>query len=104
MAKSGILVRPVVTEKSEQSSKKGTYVFVVDRKSNKLEIAKAVEEMFSVSVTDVNTIVIPGKAKSRSTKTGTVRGIRPAYKKAYITLAAGEVINLYGEEGTTDEA
>jgi large subunit ribosomal protein L23 len=92
-----ILVRPVVTEKSELTAKKGQYVFVVDRKSNKLEIAKAVEAMFNVSVVSVNTLVIPGKAKSRSTKTGMIRGIRPAYKKAYVTVAQGETINIYGD-------
>jgi large subunit ribosomal protein L23 len=102
MAKN-ILIRPVVTEKSEKTSKKGVYVFVVDRGSNKLEIAKAVEAMFSVSVVDVNTIIIPGKMKSRSTKTSVVRGIRPAYKKAYVTLAEGEVINIYGEEEVAEQ-
>lgn len=97
-----ILIRPVVTEKSEMTAKKGHYVFVVARKANKIEIAKAVEAMFNVSVKSVNTLVIPGKAKSRSTKTGMIRGIRPAYKKAYVTVADGETINIYGEADSED--
>jgi|JI91814CRNA_FD_contig_31_5588357_length_1410_multi_3_in_0_out_0_2 large subunit ribosomal protein L23 len=101
---SHILIRPVVTEKSELTAKKGHYVFVVERKANKIEIARAIEAMFNVSVKAVNTLVVPGKAKSRSTKTGMIRGIKPAYKKAYITVADGESINIYSGAGNEENA
>lgn len=101
---SHILIRPLVTEKSEMTSKKGHYAFVVERKANKIEIAKAIEAMFNVSVKAVNTLVVPGKAKSRSTKTSMIRGMKPAYKKAYITVADGEVIDIYRGAGNEDAA
>ena len=72
------------------------YTFVVDRKANKIEVAKAVEAMFNVSVSAVNTAVIPGKVKSRSTRSGVVKGMKPAYKKAFVTLQDGETIDLFG--------
>jgi large subunit ribosomal protein L23 len=53
------------------------------------------EEFYGVSVTDVNTAVVPGKNKTRYTKAGFVQGQKPAYKKAYITVAEGETIDLY---------
>jgi large subunit ribosomal protein L23 len=94
-----ILIRPIITEKSDKAMKKDVYTFVVNRKSNKLEIAKAVEAAFQVTVEHVNTTVIPGKAKSRSTKTTVVKGVKPAYKKAFVTLLQGETIDLFGDTG-----
>ena len=94
-----ILVRPVVTEKSEiGSSKRQEYTFVVDKNANKIEIKKAVEEMFSVTVDTVNTAIIPGKYKSRNTRTGVVKGVKPGYKKAFVKLVEGEKIDLFGDE------
>ena len=91
-----VLVKPIVTEKSNKLTDKGrTYSFRVARKANKLEIKKAVEEFYGVNVTDVNTVVVPGKAKSRFTKAGFISGVKPAYKKAYVTVAEGDTIDLY---------
>jgi large subunit ribosomal protein L23 len=67
----------------------------VDRKANKLEIKKAVEAFYGVTIIDVNTIIVPAKHKTRSTKAGIVEGRKPAYKKALVTLAEGETIDLY---------
>ncbi|MCA0383686.1 MULTISPECIES: 50S ribosomal protein L23 [Phnomibacter] len=93
-----VLIKPVLTEKvNKQIEKKRSYTFIVDRKANKLEIKKAVEEFYGVNVTDVNTLVMPGKAKSRFTKSGFINGRKPAKKKAVVTVAEGEEINLYGE-------
>lgn len=93
-----VLIKPVLTEKvNKQTEKFRRYTFVVNRKANKLEIKKAVEEFYGVSVTAVNTLVMPGKAKSRQTKSGVVTGVKPAKKKAIVTIAEGEEINLYGE-------
>ena len=97
-----ILIRPIVTEKSDKAMKKSVYTFIVDRKSNKLEVAKAVEAMFQVSVDTVNTTVIPGKVKSRSTRTSVVKGMKPAYKKAFVTLQEGETIDLFGDGGVEE--
>ncbi|NJN33094.1 MAG: 50S ribosomal protein L23 [Saprospiraceae bacterium] len=101
-----IIIRPVVTEKSEKGmASKSVYTFIVERSVNKLEVANAIEAMFNVSVSSVNTAVIPGKMKVRSTRSGAVSGMRPAYKKAFVTLVKGETIALFGEstEEETEE-
>lgn len=96
MKQSDILIKPVLTEKANnQQEKLRRYAFKVNRKANKLEIKKAVEDFYGVSVTDVNTVVVPGKNKTRFTKAGFIKGVKPAYKKAYITVAEGESIDLY---------
>ena len=96
MKLSEVLVKPIVTEKSNKlTDKSRTYAFRVDRKANKLEIKKAIEGFYGVTVVDVNTVVVPGKAKTKFTKAGFISGRKPAYKKAYITVAEGENIDLY---------
>lgn len=93
-----ILIKPVVSEKAELLSENlGHYTFVVVKTANKIEIRKAVEERYGVSVDRVNTALMPGKTKNRSTKSGIIRGRVPAYKKAIVTLAEGESIDLYNE-------
>ena len=91
-----VLIKPIVTEKSNKlSDKSRTYAFKVSRKANKIEIKKAVQEFYGVNVIDVNTVVVPGKHKSRFTKAGFISGVKPAFKKAYVTVAEGESIDLY---------
>ena len=93
---SDVLLRPLITEKvNNQMEKNGRYTFEVDRRANKLEIKKAVEEFYGVKVTDVNTIVVPGKSKSRFTKAGFIQGVKGAYKKAVVTLSEGDSIDLF---------
>ncbi|NOT38687.1 MAG: 50S ribosomal protein L23 [Saprospiraceae bacterium] len=90
-----IIIKPVVSEKADKlSNKRGQYTFVVKRDCNKIEIQKAVEKAYSVNVVSVNTLVIPGKAVTRNTKTTVLKGRKPAYKKAIVTLATGETINI----------
>lgn len=97
MAKSNILIRPVISEKSELNSEKlGQYTFVVDKKANKIQIAKVIEEKFNVNVVSVNTLVMPAKARSRYTRAGVLKGRISGYKKAMITVEEGEVIDFYG--------
>jgi large subunit ribosomal protein L23 len=92
-----VLVKPILTEKANlQQDKLSRYAFRVGRKANKLEIKKAVEEFYGVTVINVNTAVVPGKNKTRYTKAGFVKGQKPAYKKALVTVAEGETIDLYG--------
>lgn len=96
MKAADVLIRPVLTEKANiLSEKKGRYTFAVARKANKLEIKKAVEDFYGVSVADVNTIVVPAKAKSRYTKSGVLSGRKPAFKKAIVTLDEGETIDIF---------
>lgn len=96
MKPSGILVKPILTEKANaQQEKLRKYAFKVDRKANKLEIKKAVEDFYGVTVVDVNTVVVPGKNKTRYTKAGFIQGMKSAYKKALVTVAEGETIDLY---------
>ena len=90
-----VLVKPILTEKANaQQDKLRRYAFKVARKANKLEIKKAIEEFYGVTVTDVNTAVVPGKNKTRYTKAGFVKGQKPAYKKALVTVAEGETIDF----------
>ncbi len=93
-----ILIKPIISEKADSLSEKHQqYSFVVDRKANKIQIRKAVEELYKVSVSAVNTMVIPGKSKKRFTRTGVQSGATSAYKKAVVTLKEGEQIDFYGE-------
>jgi large subunit ribosomal protein L23 len=97
MRQSEILIKPIVSEKSNRlSEKRNTYAFRVSRKANKLEIKQAVEAFYNVKVEDVHTMVVPRKAKNRMTKAGYIQGSKPAYKKAYVTVAEGETIDFYG--------
>ncbi len=93
----GVLVRPLVTEKVSALNEKGKYGFIVDRKANKVEIKKAVEKMYSVTVEDVNTMNYLGKKKSRYTKSKIITGRTASFKKAVVTVADGDVIDFYGE-------
>ena len=91
-----ILIKPIVTEKmTGQGDKFNRYGFIVARKANKLQIRKAVEELYGVKVEDVNTMVVGGKRKSRFTKSGVLAGKQPTVKKAIITLADGDTIDFY---------
>jgi len=96
MIPSDVLIKPILTEKANaQQEKLRRYAFRVNRKANKLEIKKAVEDFYGVSVVDVNTVVVPGKNKTRFTKAGFIKGSKSSYKKALITVAEGETIDLY---------
>ena len=96
MRPSEVLIKPILTEKANaQQESLRRYAFKVARKANKLEIKKAVETMYGVTIIDVNTVVVPGKNKTRYTKKGFVQGQKPAYKKALVTVAEGETIDLY---------
>jgi large subunit ribosomal protein L23 len=91
-----ILLKPIVTEKlTAQGEKLNRFGFVVSRKANKIQIKKAVEEMYGVTVESINTLVYAGKNKSRNTKTGVIVGKRNSFKKAIVTLAQGETIDFY---------
>ena len=88
-----VILEPVVSEKSYDQIEDGnTYTFLVDRRSNKTQIKQAVEAIFSVDVVRVNTMNRKGKVK----RTGWVFGKRPDTKRAMVTLAEGEEIDIFG--------
>ena len=91
-----ILIKPLITEKmTAMSTKLNRFGFVVDKRANKLEIKKAIEDLYGVSIEEINTMVYSGKKKSRNTKAGLVTGRTNAYKKAIVTLKEGETIDFY---------
>lgn len=98
MAKKQILIKPVVSEKAEILSENQTqYTFIVAKNVNKVEVRQAVEARYGVTVESVNTLNMPSKTKNRTTKSGIIRGRVPAFKKAVVTLAEGEELDLYNE-------
>jgi len=87
-----VIKAPVITEKGTLVSERGNQVvFKVDRRANKVEIRRAVETMFKVKVEDVRTINLLGKKR----RVGRSIGKRPDWKKAYVTLAAGQRIDFF---------
>lgn len=91
-----IIKKPVITEKMTAISEKlNRYAFIVDKRANKLEIKNAVEKLYNVHVTSVNTMNYDGKLKSRNTKSGVIQGRRDAFKKAVVTVAEGETIDFF---------
>ena len=91
-----ILQRPIISEKMTRiTEKSGRYGFIVNPRANKIQIKKAVESMYNVVVTDVNTMTYRGKMKMRGTKAGFTTGRTPKYKKAVVTLKQGDSIDFY---------
>jgi large subunit ribosomal protein L23 len=93
---SQILVKPLITEKMTADTEKyNAYGFVVADGANKVEIKKAVEKEYGVTVTSVRTLRVDGKRRQRYTKTGIIKGRTVGYKKAIVSLAEGEMIDFY---------
>lgn len=91
-----VIIKPIVTEKQTiQSEKLNRYGFLVAKSANKLQIKKAIEEMYDVTVESVNTLLTPGKNKTRFTKSGIIEGRIYSSKKALVTLKEGETIDFY---------
>ena len=91
-----IIIKPIITEKmTAQAEKLNRYGFIVDKKADKLQIRKEVEDLYGVKADSVNTIRYAGKRKSRYTKAGFVEGRTNAYKKAIVTLKEGQAIDFY---------
>jgi len=86
-----VLIRPIVTEQSTLLQERGKYVFQVQKSANKADVKAAVEKVFEVTVLDVNTMVIKGKSK----RFGPRPVSRPNWKKAVVTLRAGDTIQLF---------
>jgi large subunit ribosomal protein L23 len=93
-----IIRRPVVSEKALDQSTRGKYAFEVHPDANKIQIKAAVEELYAenkVTVVDVNVLTTKGKLKARNTKRGKVTGRVSPWRKAVVTLAAGQKIPFF---------
>jgi large subunit ribosomal protein L23 len=91
----GILKRPIVTEKMTALQEKGQYSFEVTGSANKIEIAKAVEKKFNVTVVSVRTLRHKGKMKSQMTRRGRFAGRKAGWKKAIVQLKDGDTIQFF---------
>ena len=91
-----IIVKPIITEKmTAEAEKLNRYGFIVDRKANKIQIKKSVEEMYGVTVKSVNTQQYVGKVKTRNTTRGLAIGRVNRTKRAMVTLKSGDAIDFY---------
>ncbi|NVK05510.1 MAG: 50S ribosomal protein L23 [Flavobacteriia bacterium] len=91
-----ILIRPIITEKASADAEgSNRYHFVVRRDANKVEIKKAVESFYGVSVEAVRTQVVAARRQSRYTRAGMIEGSKSAYKKAIVEVREGEMIDIY---------
>jgi large subunit ribosomal protein L23 len=89
-----IIIRPVDTEKTRyQGSELGQYTFEVAPEANKIEVKRAIETIFDADVVAVNIMTVPAKASSRRGRRRIVR--RPSWKKAVVTLAAGQRLDVF---------
>jgi large subunit ribosomal protein L23 len=90
-----IVLRPVISEKSMDQSTKDKYTFAVAQEANKLQIKDAVEELFKVTVIDVNVLTTKRKEKSRNRRRGRQVGYTSPWKKAVVTVKAGDSIAFF---------
>jgi large subunit ribosomal protein L23 len=92
---SQIVLRPVISEKSMDNTRVSKYTFAVHEDANKLQIKDAVEELFKVTVVDVNVINTKPKEKSRNRGRGRVQGWTSAWKKAIVTVGPNDKIEFF---------
>lgn len=91
-----VLIKPIITEKATaESEAKNRYAFVVDIRANKLQIKKAVEVTYGISVDKVRTMNYGARRKAKYTKTGIQNAKIKAYKKALVDVAEGNTIDFY---------
>ena len=90
-----IIIKPIITEKSNEGIEEGKYTFKVDRKATKVDIAKAVEKLFNVKVVKVNTVSVKGKAK----RVGVHQGRTAAWKKALVMIDTDPSEDKYMKKG-----
>lgn len=91
-----VLIKPIITEKvTYESELYGRYGFIVHKKANKIQIKKAVEDAYNVSVTAVRTMNYPFERKTKYTKKGVVTGKTGGFKKAIVQLKEGDTIDFY---------
>jgi len=92
---SEVILRPVISEKSMDHTQRGKYTFRIHDDANKLQVKNAIEELFKVNVLTVNVSTMKAKEKSRNRRRGRIRGWTSPWKKAVVTLAAGQKIEFF---------
>lgn len=93
---SQIIIKPIITEKMTAVTEDlNRFGFIVKYDANKIEIKTAIEKLYGVNVENVWTMRYAGKSKSKFTKAGLISGKTGAFKKAVVSLAEGETIDLY---------
>ena len=91
-----ILIKPIISEKMTKAAEQyNRYGFIVDRKATKPQIKKEIEEIYSVKVTRINTLVQRGKSSSRFTKAGMIVGQKNTVKKAFVFVGKDEKIDFF---------
>ena len=90
-----VIVRPIISDKSMDESGRGKYTFEVHGDASKVQVREAVEELFKVQVTKVNVLTTKAKEKRRGTKRGRISGWTTPWRKATVTLAAGQKIEFF---------
>ena len=90
------IIKPIITEKITKDGELfNRFGFIVAKKANKVEIKKAVEKAYGVSVLDVNTMIYRADRTTKFTKSGMITGKTSSYKKAIVTLKEGDSIDFY---------
>jgi large subunit ribosomal protein L23 len=92
---SEVVIRPVISEKSMDETQRGKYTFRVHSEANKLQVKQAVEELFKVDVVEVNVLTTKAKEKIRNRRRGRTTGWTSPWKKAVVTVAAGQKIEFF---------
>ena len=91
-----IIIKPIINEKVTKDGELfNRFVFVVDKKANKVEIKKAVEAAYGVTVVEVNTMNVRPDRSTKYTKSGLIQGKTASYKKAIVQVQEGETIDFY---------
>ena len=91
-----IIIKPIITEKiTKQSEVSNRFGFVVDSKANKVQIKKAVEAAYGITIVSVNTMNVRPDRTTKFTKSGMISGKSNAYKKAIVQVQEGETIDFY---------
>ncbi|KIA89779.1 MULTISPECIES: 50S ribosomal protein L23 [Kaistella] len=91
-----IIIKPIISEKANYlTDLRGAYSFLVNPKANKIQVRKAIEVLYGVKVSDVRTMIYAPKVSSKNTKKGLQVGKTSKLKKAIVTLAEGEVIDIF---------
>ena len=91
-----IIIKPIITEKiTKQSEISNRFGFVVDKKANKVQIKKAVEATYGVTIVAINTMNVRPDRSTKYTKSGLISGKTNAYKKAIVQVQEGETIDFY---------